>query len=311
MNRRDFLKRTCALASLAAASAAGSARAMAANPMKKVMVLGIDGMDPKLLQRFVDEGVMPNFKRFIAEGDFRPLRTSMPPQSPVAWSTFTTGMDPGGHGIFDFVHRDPKTLQPCLSTSEALPPDHSLRIGTWDLPLSGGEVNLLRQGKAFWQLLEEAGVPTTVFRMPANFPPAESPGYSLSGMGTPDMLGTSGTFQYFTNVPPPDWKHISGGVVTRVRPTNDVVKAAIKGPPNSFRRMPKEPATGAETVEYEIPDVEVDFTAYLDRQNKTAMLAVQDTEIVLRQGEWSDWFRIDFDMIPHMVGGQRDRPVLP
>src|ERR1051325_1093601 len=63
---------------------------------KKVMVLGIDGMDPKLLQSFVDQGQMPNFKALMAEGDFRPLQTTMPPQSPVAWSTFMTGMDPGG-----------------------------------------------------------------------------------------------------------------------------------------------------------------------------------------------------------------------
>ena len=69
---------------------------------KKVMVLGIDGMDPKLLETFVDQGRMPNFKALMAEGDFRPLQTTMPPQSPVAWSTFMTGMDPGGHGIFDF-----------------------------------------------------------------------------------------------------------------------------------------------------------------------------------------------------------------
>ena len=75
---------------------------------KKVVVLGIDGMDPQLLQRFVAEGRMPHFKALMAEGDFRPLQTTMPPQSPVAWSTFMTGMDPGGHGIFDFIHVDQK-----------------------------------------------------------------------------------------------------------------------------------------------------------------------------------------------------------
>src|SRR6185369_13760965 len=55
---------------------------------RKVMVLGIDGMDPKLLQMFVEQGRMPNFKALMAEGDFRPLQTTMPPQSPVAWSMF-------------------------------------------------------------------------------------------------------------------------------------------------------------------------------------------------------------------------------
>jgi predicted AlkP superfamily phosphohydrolase/phosphomutase len=86
---------------------------------KKVMVLGIDGMDPKLLQTFVDQGRMPNFKALMAEGDFRPLQTTMPPQSPVAWSTFMTGMDPGGHGIFDFIHVDPSKMAPYSSMAQA------------------------------------------------------------------------------------------------------------------------------------------------------------------------------------------------
>ena len=92
---------------------------LAAN--KKVVVLGIDGMDPKLLQTFVDQGRMPNFKALMAEGDFRPLQTTMPPQSPVAWSTFMTGMDPGGHGIFDFIHVDRAKMAPYSSMAQADP----------------------------------------------------------------------------------------------------------------------------------------------------------------------------------------------
>ena len=51
---------------------------------RSVVVLGVDGMDPKLLQKFVDEGRMPNFERLMKEGSFSPLQTSIPPQSPVA-----------------------------------------------------------------------------------------------------------------------------------------------------------------------------------------------------------------------------------
>lgn len=275
----------------------------ASEPAKKVLILGVDGMDPRLLQQFIDEGHMPNFERLKKQGDYSPLQTSMPPQSPVAWSTFITGMDPGGHGIFDFVHRKPETLEPYLSMSEALPPDKSIKIGTWVLPLSGGDVNLLRKGKAFWQILEEKGVPTTIFRMPANFPPTESPGRSFSGMGTPDILGTPGTFQYFTNAPPPDWENMKGGIVSRTRVTNDVVTAKIVGPPNGFRRFPKEnqPA-GSGEIDYETPDTEVEFNVYLDRDNETAKIVVQETELVLKEGEWSDWVRVDFDMIPFLVG---------
>lgn len=56
----------------------------AAAPAKKVMILGVDGMDARLLDRFIGEGIMPNFERLKKEGDYRLLQTSMPPLSPVA-----------------------------------------------------------------------------------------------------------------------------------------------------------------------------------------------------------------------------------
>ena len=85
-----------------------------------VFVLGVDGMDPVILKRMMDKGEMPNFKRLAESGGFQDLGTANPPQSPVAWSTFVTGRNPGGHGIFDFVHRDPKTYQP-ISSGMAAP----------------------------------------------------------------------------------------------------------------------------------------------------------------------------------------------
>src|ERR1700733_7329323 len=87
---------------------------------KKVIVLGVDGMDPGFLERHWKE--LPNVVRLKNMGGFQRLRTTTPPQSPVAWSTFITGLDPTEHGIFDFVHRDPKTMQPYLSTDKTLEP---------------------------------------------------------------------------------------------------------------------------------------------------------------------------------------------
>src|SRR5262249_45426155 len=84
-------------------------------PAKKVVILGVDGMDSRLLQDFMDQGELPHFKKLASEGDFKPLQTTMPPLSPVAWSSFITGMDPGGHAIFDFIHRDPSTITPEFS----------------------------------------------------------------------------------------------------------------------------------------------------------------------------------------------------
>ena len=124
-----------------------------AQPHPSVVVLGIDGMDPQILQRFMDRGLMPNFAALAEEGSYRVLGTSVPPQSPVAWSNFITGMDAGGHGIFDFIHRDPESYQPVFSSAIVGEPEKTVSIGDWIFPLSKGETLLLRKGEAFWQIL--------------------------------------------------------------------------------------------------------------------------------------------------------------
>ena len=124
-----------------------------------MIVLGVDGMDPEFLEAHWSS--LPNLNRLRGQGDFRTLATTMPPQSPVAWSSVITGMDPGGHGIFDFVHRNPATRMPMSSMAEVTEPTRTLTIGPYLLPLSGGGVRTLRAGRAFWQILAEHGVPAT------------------------------------------------------------------------------------------------------------------------------------------------------
>jgi predicted AlkP superfamily phosphohydrolase/phosphomutase len=142
---------------------------------------------------------MPNFSQLAASGGFTPLASTVPPQSPVAWSSVITGLDPADHGIFDFIHRDPATMAPYLSTTKVAPPAKTLTVGSWQLPLSSARVALLRDGQPFWEALEAHGVRTSIMRMPANFPPSGSATRELSGMGTPDLLGTYGVFSFFTS----------------------------------------------------------------------------------------------------------------
>ena len=175
----------------------------AASERPSVIVLGIDGMDPKLLRQFMAKGRMPHFERLMKTGAFKELATSIPPQSPVAWSNFITGMDPGGHGIFDFIHQDRSNYGPIFSTTLVTAPERTLKLGKWVIPLSKGKVELLREGRAFWQLLDHGDVPYLVFRIPANFPPPPSKGTSVSGMGTPDILGSYGTFSFCSRLPQP------------------------------------------------------------------------------------------------------------
>ena len=134
------------------------------------------------------QGKLPNFQRLQSLGDFRPLRTSTPPQSPVAWSNFITGMNPGGHGIFDFLHRDPERYIPLFSAASSEAAKSAIKLGNLVLPLSGGKIKNLRKGRAFWQILEDHDIPATVFKMPSNYPPVPTKQQTLSGMGTTDLL---------------------------------------------------------------------------------------------------------------------------
>jgi len=252
----------------------------------RVIVLGIDGMDPLLLERMILAGTMPNFAKLAAiNGGVRRLATSIPPQSPVAWSNLITGLDPGGHDIFDFIHRDPKTMELYLSTSRVEPPQYTLRLGQWTLPLSGGHTELLRRGKAFWEYLDAASIPTLVYHMPANFPPVPMHGRSLSGMGTPDVLGTYGTFSFYTDDPYSAVGAVNGGRVYTVKVENGIVNAFLYGPYNTFRKGE--------------PESSLPLRVALDARNATADFQVAGREFVLHQGEWSPWIPVRFELVPH------------
>jgi hypothetical protein len=122
---------------------------------KSLIVIGVDGMDPNFLERHWDD--LPNLRSLRDQGGLSRLATTTPPQSPVAWSSFITGTDPAQHGLFDFVHRDPSTLQPMSSMAQVIGPAHTFSIGPWVLPLSAARVRSFRNGRTFWEILSAAG----------------------------------------------------------------------------------------------------------------------------------------------------------
>jgi predicted AlkP superfamily phosphohydrolase/phosphomutase len=244
-------------------------------------------MDPQLLRHFMQEGAMPNFARLASEGSFRELATSIPPQSPVAWSNLITGMNAGGHGIFDFIHRDPKTLEPYFSASRVAGPSHALHLGAWVIPLDGGSAEQLRKGTAFWQILDRNGIPNVVFRIPSNFPPVPAKGETLSGMGTPDLRGTYGTFSFYTDDATQLGGPVEGGQIIPVEVQNSSVTANLVGPDNSFRKG-SPPAT-------------MPFSVAVDPLEPVARISVQGQEFVLREGEWSDWVHVEFQLVPFLA----------
>jgi len=300
VTRREFLE-TSALATLGVAantSLPKSIKEISAPYLRKkgsfdkVIILGMDGMEPSLVRRFIEEGYMPNFDRFIRStgNHFGYLRTTMPPQSPVAWSSFISGTNPGGHGIFDFIHRDPKSFTPYLSTSRSYDATRSLTFGKVKLPLNSGKIELMRRGKPFWSRLEEEQIPSTVYQIPANFPVKETPTKAISGMGTPDLAGSYGTLSYYSEVSVKGSKEFSGANVIRLNPIQHEARAPLMGPRDPFRTDQRESI--------------VDLTFRRDPNNPVLTIEVQDQITLLKEGEWSDWVPIKFEYVPFLFSVQ-------
>src|SRR5580698_7936104 len=174
-------------------------RGMRAARVKKLIFLGLDGLDPELTEMWMAEGKLPNLARLREQGSYQRLRTTCPALSPVAWSTFATGVNPAKHNIFDFLNRDLRSYAPELSSAKVRPARRVLRIGKWEIPLERPSVEMRRKSEPFWKILDRHGIASTILRVPVTFPPDDFSGRLLSAMSTPDLRGSQGTFSLFTS----------------------------------------------------------------------------------------------------------------
>ena len=257
---------------------------------QRIIVLGFDGMDPGLAQRWMDDGSLPNFRKLAEQGSFQPLATSNPPQSPVAWSSFATGTKPGEHGVYDFLRRNPDTYGPEFSISEIQPPQHVLKLFGMALPLDSGSIENRRRGEAFWTRIENDGGATTILRVPVTYPP-DPVQRMMSGMGVPDLLGTQGTYTLFTTRPLLADSTSSNTRAVRVRPDRSGrIEAVLEGPMHPLDQDPL-PLTVPLAIEQSGVGVKVQLDGI---------------EVDLAEGEWSDWVPLSFKYlkfagIPGMV----------
>ena len=254
---------------------------------RQTIVLGVDAMDPGFLERHWSD--LPNLARLRDQGGFRRLATTMPPQSPVAWSTFITGLDPAQHGVFDFVERDPRTMQPFSSMSRTVEPRFQIPLGPYLLPLSAARVETLRKGQPFWRILADRHIPVTVLHMPNNFPP-EPAGEAIAGMGVPDMRGTEGTFTFYTDDPETAARDVPGGRIVKVQAANGRYVLPVEGPPNPLR---KDRRFATE-----------DLVVEADPQRDAARLTIGGAQAIVQRGEWSDWLRADFPLLGWLAGAR-------
>ncbi len=292
LDRRRFLSLLGASAAAGGLGLPGLGCGRRSSGRRKAVVLGLDGLDPVILKSLIDLGRVPNFKRLAEMGSFRPLTTTMPALSPVAWSSFITGMNPGGHGIADFIARDPETYLPVFSIYENRDPELVLSFGDIHLPLKGGGPVNLRRGRPFWSYLTDSGIPAWISRMPTNFPVEETATRAIAGMGTPDLTDAYGMFTYYTTDELEHYPDISGGTVHYLEVRDHRAEANLYGPYNSLR---DEPMTGGDRF---AGLARVPFTVRLDPRSETVRIDIQGQTLVLNRGEYSDWVHLEFELLP-------------
>ncbi len=247
--------------------------------IKRFIILGLDGMDPNLAEKFIAEGKLPNFDRLRQKGCFKKLATTLPPISPVAWSSFTTASNPGKHNIYDFLVRDKHSYLPTLSSVSIRPPRRNLKVGRYQFPIGKPDIRLLRKGRPFWNILGEHRIFSNIIRVPITFPPEKFHGVLLSAMCVPDLQGSQGTFSFYTTKAEEDVEHISGQQF-QLQKNNGTLKGRFIGPANSFLK--------------DNPVMNCPFEVTVNGSADEAIIKFNGQSHKLQKGTYTGWIPVDF-----------------
>jgi predicted AlkP superfamily phosphohydrolase/phosphomutase len=247
--------------------------------IRRAVIIGLDGLEPSLAERYMDEGLMPNLAKLRKTGSYARLRTTTPAISPVAWSSFMTGSNPAKHNIFDFLSRDPKTYLPDLSSARIGKPGRVLSLGKYNIPLAKPSIRGLRKSIPFWKILGERGIFSTVLRVPITFPPEKFAGHLLSGMCAPDLKGSQGTFSFYTS-DPDKVRRRESGLAIPVAVAGDLITTTISGPENTLLKKPEE--------------IRLPMKVRLAKDRQSAVIQVSGQKILLRPKTFSPWVRLTF-----------------
>jgi len=248
---------------------------------KRVVVIGLDGFDPVLVKKFIQNGSLPNFKKLSEQGTFRPLRTTFPSISPVAWSTFTTGVNPGKHRIFDFYTRDPNTYLPVLSSVRVTSNKKFKKIGPIKIPFKKTTTELLRKSTSFWKLLGKYGIFSSVIRVPISFPPERFYGCCLSAMCTPDVRGTQGAFTFFS------------GKMTHKK-QNDALEGLVIPLEMNGNRFFSEIPGPSISINGSNNPLTIPIEGEINTRPRELVLKIGGERLRLKEGVYSPWVRLIF-----------------
>jgi predicted AlkP superfamily phosphohydrolase/phosphomutase len=273
---------------------------------QRVFVMGFDGMDPTLARRFIAEGKLPNLKTLAEEGSFATLASTQPSESPTAWSSFATGVNPGKHNIYDFLIRSFETYLPDFNMIRKEPPKFLFGL----IPIKAPRIISTRGGTSFWVTAGLDGVKSVVLTVPVTFPPEKvEHGELLSGLPLSDIRGTLGTFYYWaTDLSQREEGNTEfGGILRRLAFEGGVAETALKGPQNPILKQEEtallERKSGGTFSQREQDrlaelasgkDINLPVKVRWQEGSGTAEIEIQGHRITLKAGEWSPWVPVEF-----------------
>lgn len=267
------------------------------------MILGFDGMDPDLVQKWMAQGKLPNMQKIASQGALRKLETTHSPESPTAWASFATGVNAGKHNIYDVLTRNTQTYMPDLGIVHREPPRFLLNA----VPIAAPKLTSLRGGTSFWVHAGRAGVRSSILTVPVTFPPEEVPnGELLAGLPLPDVRDTTGTFYYFASDLSRDEEGVrqSGGILKRLLFDGETARTELVGPPNPIvgqqlregraNPSPTDADRAAIAALEAQEDLRLPVTIHWNKASRSATIEIGDHSVLLREGEWSKWIDLDF-----------------
>jgi predicted AlkP superfamily phosphohydrolase/phosphomutase len=231
----------------------------------KTLILGFDSFDPNVFEKLAGRNQLPNLEKLSQGGGYSRLEVSSPPQTEVSWTSIATGVDPGGHGIFDFVQRDPATYSPYVS----ILPMRKSAVGEQFTPPY--------TTTTFFEAAADMGYPATALWWPAMFPARpQLPVMTLPGLGAPDIRGQLGVGTFFSSEEETKEKTT---VVKLVAIGKNRYEAELSGPQTQSREGPR-------TLRLPIR------VAVIDQTNARITIDTQQVEVHL--GEWTDILELRF-----------------
>lgn len=280
-SRRVFLK-ACGWVGPSVGLGVGCSKA-GARKGPRVIILGFDGVEPTIVEAMLSAGELPNLAKLRDRGGYQRLGSTIPPQSPTAWSSFATCKRPGNHGIYDFLRRSTRTYLPSpgfgVLKHPDLAPDGAVARAAHGLNY--------RKGSPFWVIADKQGARCKLLHIPFAFPPddlAES--WMLCGESVPDIRGFTTTFVSLSDAFTPDQlrEQVAGGVRIPLKFEGDAATVMVAGAVDPRRGQSRY--------------VEIPMKIIADRENHRVRVEVQQQSVVLAENTWSPWLEWTFAVTP-------------